>query len=982
MPTTDGPWSFAVLLRRYRARAGLSQEELAERAGLSRRGISDLERGERQSPRSTTVRRLADALNLNLTERAAVLASGQSPTPVVDGALPAPPPLPVPLTRFIGRERELADLRRLFASTRLLTLVGGGGIGKTRLALQFAAQLSDEFADGVALVELAGLQDPVLVPYVIAAELGVHEQPDRLVLEMLTEALRGRQLLLVLDNCEHLISACAMLADQLLRACTNLRVLTTSRESLAIGGETAWRVPALSLPMPLARPPLDDVTRSEAAQLFTDRAQAALPSFAITELNSVGIAKICRRLDGIPLALELAAARVPVLSVEQIANRLDDSLRLLVSGSRVAPPRQQTLRATIEWSYRLLEEYEQRLFERLSVFVGAFDLEAAEVVCAGGEVTPDAVLDLLAQLVNKSLIVLESRVGDSSARYRLLEIVRQYAIERLETHCETQAVQARHAGFFANLAHAAGTALRGPKQQIWLERLEREQDNLRGAMTWAKNHGQVAVGLQIAVDICRFWSIRGYLAEGREWLTTLLALSDSESVQTELLSGAESAQGHLAFAQGDWARAERCFETSLALRRESGDLAGIAASLRDLGSVAQGQGAYDRAFGLLAQSLAQWRELADMAGVATCLDDLGEVARHRGDYDRAAELVTESLSLKGELGDSAGMAFSLNELANVARHRGNYARGRAFASEALAVQREIGDLRGAGWSLTNLGIIAQAAGEEEEAAGLYEEALILFGEAGDKRGVSGVLAGLSRIARVRGDLDGAQMLAEQALALSHELGEVRAIALGLGGLGGLALARGDTQRGLTLHRESLVLFARIGDRRGMAMGLDRIAMVAALDGRPQHAAELFGVASELLEEIHAAPDLGAHGARVREATIADLRVCLGAEAFARAWESGRSQSVEKVVAEVLSVHPVRRGTRVRKPSLRHRRYPLTSRERDVVRLVAQGCTNREIGAALVISAGTARVHVEHVLAKLDVRSRAQIAAWAVQHDLT
>ncbi len=992
----QGAVSFGQELRRRRVEAGLTQERLAEQAGLSVRGLSDLERDVRRTPYPDTVERLAAALGLDELRRAALFECrrrsvprsdgqhdhGQTNSLSGDGALHN---LPIEPTRLIGREREVEHVRRqlLEPDVRLVTLTGAGGSGKTRVALAVAAALLDTFKDGVWLVELAALTDPELVPSAVASSLGVTQRRGRSVRETLLEALQTRSVLLVFDNCEHLVHACATLAHGILDTCRSVRILASSREPLRIAAERTWQVPTLPQPDPCHMPALEELTNYPAVQLFVERTRAVQHAFALNVQNGAAVAGICARLDGLPLAIELAAARMQVLAPEQILERLDDAFRLLVGGRRTAPTRQQTLTATLDWSWVLLEEREQRLFERLSVFVGAWDLAAAEVVCVGGEVTTDAVLDLLAQLVNKSLVGVESTTGESSARYRFLEVVRQYALERLEARHEVQAFQDRHFNFFGDLAHVAGMALRGPEQQVWLDRLDREHGNLRGALTWTRNHGQVTAGLKMAVDLWRFWSIRGHLAEGREWLATLLELSDSQLVPIELLSAGQSAQGHLTFAQGDWARAELCFETSLALSRESGDSAGVAASIRDLGTVAQGQGEYDRAYRLLVQSLSQWRELGDMAGVATCLDDLGEIARHRGDYDQAAELDTESLALKRNLGDVCGAAFSLNELANVARHRGDYKRGQAFASEALALQREIGDRRGTGYSLNNLGIMAQVRGEHQAAAHLYEEALMLFREAGDKRGLSVVLPGLSGIAQARGDLEAARVLAEQALELHRELGEDRAIAQRLGGLGRIACAAGDTQRAWNVHRESLALFSRIGDKRGVAMALDGIATVAALDGHSRFAAELFGVANALRDAIHAAPDFGAYvDTRVGERAVAELRHSLGDEAFAQAWESGRSLPVAQAITEVLSSNSLPLETRAGKPSPRQRGSPLTSRERDVVRLVAEGRTNREIGGALVISAGTARVHVEHVLAKLGLRSRAQIAVWAVEHDLT
>jgi transcriptional regulator with XRE-family HTH domain len=368
-----GPSSFGELLRRYRTAARLTQEELAERAGLSARGVQDLERSVRRSPHSDTTRRLAEALGLGDAERATLLTASNRAGPSGDSAeAPRPAPgLPIPLTRFVGRQAELAEIHRLFTTIRLLTLTGAGGMGKTRLALEAARRLAGDYPNGAELVELAGLANPELVPQTVATVLGIVEQPKRVLLDVVADALRTRRLLLVLDNCEHVIVACAELAKRLLQACPELHILATSREPLGIAGESIWRVPSLSLPAGEEVTSFDHIAQAEAVQLFAERAASVLPSFALTERNAPAVAQLCRRLDGIPLALELAAARATVLSVEQLAERLDDALRLLTAGSRTAPARQQTLRATLDWSYSLLTDLERRLFVRLAVFSGA-----------------------------------------------------------------------------------------------------------------------------------------------------------------------------------------------------------------------------------------------------------------------------------------------------------------------------------------------------------------------------------------------------------------------------------------------------------------------------------------------------------------------------------------------------------------------------------------------------------------------------------
>jgi predicted ATPase/class 3 adenylate cyclase len=415
--------------------------------------------------------------------------------------------LPVQLTSFIGLEGEIDEVKQLLATTRLLTMTGAGGCGKTRLALQVAAVVLEDFAEGVWLVELATLSDPTLLFQAVASALNIREQPGRSLQATIIDYLSPKQLLLVLDNCEHLVAACARLAETLLRACPHLRILATSREALGIAGETIRPVPSLSVPDPRRQPTVETLRRSEATRLFIERAIAGLPTFSPTTRNAEPITQVCQRLDGIPLAIELAAARVKVLSVEQIASRLDDRFRLLTGGSRTGLPRHQTLRATMDWSYELLSEAERVLLRRLAVFAGGFTLETAEAVCTGMDAETSAVLDLLTHLVDKSLVIMEERGGTS--RYRLLDTVRQYGRNKLLESGEDPRVRRRHRDWYLQLAEAAEPELHGPDQRLWLDRMEMEHDNLRTALDWSKvDEDGSEAGLRLAGALWWFWYVR------------------------------------------------------------------------------------------------------------------------------------------------------------------------------------------------------------------------------------------------------------------------------------------------------------------------------------------------------------------------------------------------------------------------------------------------------------------------------------------
>jgi len=456
--------------------------------------------------------------------------------------------MPVQLTSFVGREKEKAEVERLLRTTRLLTLTGAGGAGKTRLALQAAAHLLDEFKDGVWFVDLAPISEPTLVPHAVATAMKIPEQQGRPTLTALSEYLHPRQLLLILDNCEHLLVACAGLADALLRACPHLKILTTSRQPLEVEGETTWRVPSLPLPDVQQRMLSPEGLRAnDAVRLFVERASAASPEFGLTDRNAMVVAKVCNRLDGIPLAIELAAARVRTMSVERIVERLDDRFRLLATGGSTALPRHRTLRGAMDWSYDLLSEAERAMLRRLSVFAGGFTLDAAEGVCAGDSVQRDDVLPLLTQLVDKSLVVLYEH--DGTERYRLLETVRQYTADKLAESGESADTRRRHRDWYLALALQADAELRGPTQRVWIARLEAERDNVRAALAWSLSEDGGEAGLRLAGAMAWFWVMQANVNEGREWLEKALSSvrEPSPAARAKALNGA----GIMAWRQGD-----------------------------------------------------------------------------------------------------------------------------------------------------------------------------------------------------------------------------------------------------------------------------------------------------------------------------------------------------------------------------------------------------------------------------------------------
>jgi len=626
--------------------------------------------------------------------------------------------LPLARTSFVGRERETLEVKRLLAMTRLLTLTGVGGSGKTRLALKVASDLAGAYPDGAWLVELAALSEGELVPQAAAKAVGVREQPGRSLTETLEDALRARKMLLVVDNCEHLIEAVVRLVDALLDSCPGLRVLATSRETLSAAGEVVWVVPSLTVPDSRQAQAAGKLEGYESVRLFIERASQRDPSFVFTPRNGPAVAQVCRRLEGIPLAIELAAARIGVLSVERVADRLDDSLRLLTAGGRSSMPRHRTLRAALEWSYELLGEPERRLFMRLAVFAGGLTLEAAEAVGAGDGIEHDDVLDLLSKLVDKSLVVAEAPPGEEGAlRYRMLEPLRQYGQERLEESGEAQRVRERHAEYYLALAEGADAQeaereLNAARPVAWLERMESEHANLRAALNWLLDKddgpygGRAAqLGLRLAVALWWFWHTHDYLSEGRRYLERALS-GRSDPTMTRWRARALNAAAGLALYQADYGASKALMEEALALYRELGDKEGIAAGLTDLGLVAvlgqrddipltavleelqelkpelenrntlayllmlEGLIALSRddlehSVALHEQSLELFRVIANTQGIITCLGHLGLLALIRGDYESAPALLRESLRLASELDYKQSIQHCLYTLACV-----------------------------------------------------------------------------------------------------------------------------------------------------------------------------------------------------------------------------------------------------------------------------------------------------------------------------
>jgi non-specific serine/threonine protein kinase len=714
-------------LRERRKGLGLSQASLGRALGISPNTLARWERGELRLSNPSLVRLALDGLALGSQTRATAFAG-----------------LPTMTASFIGRHAEIRALRRLCARRRLVTLSGTAGVGKTRLALEVAAQLAGTARDRTVVVELAPLREPAQVVRTLAECLRIPERSDEPLLETLTEVLGDQQLRLVFDNCEHLVRACAELVGRLLGTCPGLRVIATSRVALGVDGELVYSVPALGLPAADSATP-NQLLHCEAVALFVERARSVQPAFSLTADNVAVVAEICRQLDGLPLALELAAAQMRVLAPAELLERLRDRLHLLQSDRPASPPHHRGLATTLDWSCALLSESERQLLQRLSIFAGGFTLEAVEAVCFVDTWGSVDVLPYLRRLVESSLVHANTTAGQHS-RYRLLETVREYASNRLRALGESRALAERHCDWCVNLVERFELEWRGPEQQAWLRRMEEEHSNLAAAIGWCIEVGEVERGLSLAGTAWRFWEVRGYLSEGRRWLMRLL---EAGGAATPARARALDAAGHLAILQGDQASGVPLIRDSLALAVQ----------------------------------------LDDRRTQANAYHSLGLAAQYQLEYAQAEEMHTASLELSRAIGDTRREYVAIYNLAVVAQKQSQFERATALHMQSLALKREIGDLWSVGYSLFNLGLLAWIRGEPQRAIGLLRQSLDLRHQLGDKPGIAACLETLAefdvsqrqtlRAARLFGATDallqasGVRIFTPRECGLSRDLDAVR-----------------------------------------------------------------------------------------------------------------------------------------------------------------------------------------------------------------
>jgi predicted ATPase/DNA-binding CsgD family transcriptional regulator len=828
--------------------------------------------------------------------------------------------LPTALNTFIGRQREIATVRRLLPAHRLLTLTGPGGCGKTRLALKVAGEVASTsgYADGVWLVELAALSAEDQVAQAAATVLQVREQSQRPISDLLVDYLQPRTALLIFDNCEHLVASSARLCATLRQRCPGVSILTTSREPLGISGEMVWAVPPLSLsePRPWRSPAnqhesLAVYQQSEAIQLFLARATAVSPMFTLTDQNGPWIADICRRLDGLPLAIELAAARVRTLSVQQIAHRLDGRFQLLTNRLRTAPARHQTLTATLDWSHALLSDVEQVVFRRLAVFANGCTLEAAEAVGSGDGVSVFEVVNVLSNLADKSLVVVEEERDHGRWRYRLLETIRQYARQKLGTANEMDRVQARRLDYFVTWAEAVAAHLTGPDQSAWLAQFDAEYDNLRAALDWSYATDRVETGLRLARSCGQFWRLHSYFSEGRSRLAKLLAHPGAQQRTLGRAWGLLWA-ANLAYLQSDYPATRPLAEEGLSICRELGPdgRSGVAKALDLLGELATEVGEYEVAPVLLAEALAIYQELGDTRGRADMLMQLGWAAMRAGDYEQADTLLHESLPLFEELGEAGMLALVLAGLGELAVRQGRYDTAGELLEKSLAQRQELGDQWGMAVSLGSLGWVALRQRNFDQMRDRLAQSLAIRREIDDRSGMAWCLEKLGE-------------------AVIHQAWVLPA-----------------THSRQLKHR----------------------------------AARLFGAAAALRQPLNSVIDPVDQPEYDR--SLKKLRRALGKTAFDVAWREGQQAPLPETID--LALRPVVADTAVSLPkaaAMKVKFGGLTPRERETARWIAQGKTNREIAEIMIVSEKTIETYVTRSLNKLGFSSRVQIARWALENNL-
>lgn len=794
--------------------------------------------------------------------------------------------LPVQLTSFIGREEEMRKIKSLLKQTSLLTLTGPGGTGKTRLSLQIAADLIDDFDNGVWFLEFASLYEPDLLPNIIMQALQIPEQPKQDVIVTLTDFLKEKELLIVFDNCEHIIHACSKLAEQLLSKSPKLKILATSREALRCSGEQTFGTLSLTTPEAKSIETPEQLTQYESVRLFIERALVINPNFRVTNENAPAVAGICSQLDGIPLAIELAAARISILAVEKIHERLDDRFKLLTGGKRTALPRQQTLKALIEWSYDLLSEEERILWRRLSVFSDGWTFEAAEAICTDEEIFKEDILDILTGLTEKSIVI----AGEEKERFRMLETIRQYGDNKLKESGEFESITEKHLKYYSEFADIPISNLRGSDSALWMNLIKDETGNVEKALLWFIENSNSEDGIKLAAAMAYYWQINGYLSKGMRFLESSVAKWTEPHNHNYIR--AISYLGNFARLTDDFDKAKTLFEKGLQICREI-DAKKLMIEIQHRFAVLEyDKGNFEQSRKYYEENLDYYKSIDDKYGIGATLNNLGNIFSIQGDIEKASGMYSESLALRRAQGDKLGVSVALCNLGILAYEHGDYIRSKALLDESLQIRLDVGDRVGEAITLTNLGNVAFNQADYQAASALYRKSYEIYFEIGKKTGVAEALYNIAKVTFEMDEFEKALELYEESLAMCRELDLVMETAVCLHGLGLIALRNKEYSKAEKYYSESLTIYRETNNILDVAKILISVAELKTETGKFETAVKLTGfLKKEFLENRKV--KFGKSTQQEMDDTILKLKGNMSSGEFDKVFEEGKHLTVEE-----------------------------------------------------------------------------------------
>lgn len=796
--------------------------------------------------------------------------------------------LPAQLTNFIGREEELNLIKNLLKESRLITLAGTGGAGKTRLALQTGAEVIDEFSGGVWYIELASLSDPARLLQVVMKTFDLKEIPDIDPYEILTGHFKDKELLIILDNCEHLIEHCASLSQNLLINCPGLKIIATSRESLCCHGEKTHRISSLNTPDPKVKVSAEKLTQFEAVRLFIERATAVRTDFRVNNDNAAALAQICYQLDGIPLAIELAAARIKVLTLEKIYERLNDRFKFLTDGMRTALPRQQTLRALIDWSYDLLSDNEKILWNRLSIFSGGWTLAAAEEICSDEIIDKYDVLDILSSLTEKSIV----NFNEKKDRFSMLQTIRQYGEVKLAETDEFSKFSDKHLKYYAELTETENKKVRGFDTESALNLLEEESGNVERSLLWSVKDQNFDYGMRLTAAMSRYWQIRGYITEGISRIESVL--NNFSGNKDTLYAKLICQLGNFLRLKGETDTARKYIGESMLIRRQSEDKNGIIDSAIRLALLEYDQGNYDEAIKLYEETLTLFEEIENNVGIAIILNNLGNIYSLKTDYEKAFDMYEECLKTRRLTGDKLGIAITLNNLGIVSYERGEYLKADELLEESLIIRQQVGDKNGMAITLVNLGNLNYNQGKYSEAVNAYTESKKISEEISDKGCLCDSLYGLGKTYIDIGEFDKALVNLNETLEISRMIKSKPLVAAALFGLGKISFLKNEYQQAKNYYNESAVLYLETDSKKDISVLMIRLAELEFAEKHFDNSAKLLGyIQFEYLETLKIKFPKSEQA--VYDNNLKNLKEKMDTEEFKKYFYAGKAMSLKEAV---------------------------------------------------------------------------------------